>query len=350
MKKMNVVQVGVGNFGAHRRELMRKSGLFELVAAYDVNPDALSQAYKEDGARPTVSYEELLDTPDIEAVIISTGASFHAEQISTAARRGLHVFVEKPLCSTPQEVEDLIELQIETQVVIGMGHNDHWHDAYSMRIKQLIDSGEIGKVVAFEKTTAHAGGFQIQPGDWRGDPEKNPGGMLFQCGVHGVHELQFYFGPVAEVFVSMRYDLHDTKTADVALCQLIFESGLIGTLNAFHVTPYRHTFNLYGTQANVYRDIRFFDEVVDLKIQRRGLPGEKEPKEPLLVDESQTDPCGGLRNFYNAVMFGEPCYPSIVEGAQALSVIFAAEESAKLGIPVKVKALKMQVAQVLQAR
>ena len=339
MTKLTVAQIGVANFGARRRQLMRESGLFKLVAAYDLNAEALRQCHAEDGARPTGSYAELLATPGVEAVVISTGAKFHAEQIMQAAERGLHVFVEKPLCSTPEEVTALLAVQRKTGVVIGLGHNDHSHDAISIRIKQMIDSGELGTIATFEKTTAHNGGLQIKPGDWRGDPTRNPGGMLFQCGVHAVHELMFYFGPIIEVSAMMRYDVHTTQTADVALCHLKFASGLIGTLNAYHVTPYRHTFNILGTKANLYRDERYFDEGTTLQIQHTGVPGVKEPKEPVAVDKTLTDDCGGMRSFYAAVRNGGTCYPSLIDGARAVAVVFAAEESARSGRPVAVPVL-----------
>jgi len=48
--KLKVGQVGVGGFGADRRKLMRNAGVFDLVAAYDLNADALAQAKAEDGA------------------------------------------------------------------------------------------------------------------------------------------------------------------------------------------------------------------------------------------------------------------------------------------------------------
>lgn len=325
---MKVAQIGVGNFGAHRRKIMRECGLFELVSAYDLNPAALKQCQTEDGTMPVASYAELLTTPGIEAVVISTGAKFHAEQIIAAAEKGLHVFVEKPLCSTPAEVTALLAVQRKTGVVIGLGHVDHRHHAVSLRIKELIDSGELGKIATFEKTTAHNGGLQIKPGDWRGDPTKNPGGMLFQCGVHALHELMFYFGPIVEVSAVMRYDVHTTQTADVALCHLKFASGLIGTLNAYHVTPYRHTLNILGTKANLYRDERFFDEGTSLLLQRTGVPGAKEEKTPVVIDKRLTDECGGMRSFYNAVRDGGTCYPSLIDGARAVAVVFAAEESA----------------------
>jgi predicted dehydrogenase len=337
MTKLKVAQIGVANFGARRREIMRETGLFELVACYDLNPAAMARCQAEDGARPVGSYAELLATPGIEAVIISTGAKFHADQILQAAERGLHVYVEKPLCASAAELAAVLNAQRRRGVVIGVGHNDHRHDPVSQRIRDLIESGTLGKIATFEKTTAHGGGLQIKPGDWRGDPSANPGGMLFQCGVHGLHELIYYFGPITEVFAQMRYDVHTTATADVALCQLRFASGLIGTLNAYHVTPYRHTFNIFGTHANLYREDRYFDEGTHLWLQRAApTPGHKETREPVSVDFSTEDEGGGMKSFYAAIRDGGECYPSVVDGARAVAVVFAAEESARSGRPVAV--------------
>jgi predicted dehydrogenase len=325
-----VVQVGVGGFGACRRERMRETGLFELAACYDLNPEAMEQCRKEDGARPVRSYRELLDTPGAEAAVIATGAKFHAAQVLAALERGLHVFVEKPLCSTPRELEALLEAQKRTGLVVGVGHDDHAHSAVSLTIKRLVDRGAFGKLASFEMTTAHSGAFLIKPGEWRGDPKKNPGGMLFQCGVHGLHELMFYFGPVARVSCVLRYDVHTTATADVANCLLELEGGLTGTLNAYHVTPYRHTLFLFGTKMNLYRDDRHFGEGTRIFTQTGGLDGGSQPLVPLDI-KGKDDPCGNLRSFYKAVMEGGTPYPSLLDGARAVAVCFAAERSARTG-------------------
>lgn len=330
--------MGVANFGGYRRERMRESGLFDLAAAYDLNPAALAACEAEDGARPVGSYDELLETPGIEAVIICSGGKDHADHMVRAMEKGLHVFVEKPLCSTPEEVELLLETQRRTGRVVCVGHTDHKTSRVSRTTKSLIESGALGKIATFEKTTAHSGGLKIQPGDWRGDAAKNPGGMLFQCGVHGFHELMFYFGPITEVSALMRYDVHTTGTADVAICHFQFASGLVGTLNAYHVTPYRHTLSLYGTEANLYRNDRYFSEGTLLQLQKvSGVNGE-EPLEPvpLLGDE---DLCGNLRSFHRAIRHGGECQPSLRDGARAVQVVFAAEESARTKKVVKVPEL-----------
>jgi len=310
--------------------------LFDLVAAYDFNAEALAACEAEDGAVPVGSYDELLDTPGIEAVIICSGAKDHAAHMVQAMEHGLHVFVEKPLCCSPEEVAALLAAQKRTGRVVGVGHTDHATSPVSATTRRLIDSGELGAVAAFEKTTAHNGGLHIQPGDWRGDPEKNPGGMLFQCGVHAIHELMFYFGPITDVGCMTRSDVHTTGTADAAVCMLRFASGLIGTLNAYHVTPYRHRLDILGTRANLYREELFFDEGVKLWMQTTRLDNQKEPKVPVGI-AGEEDLCGNLRSFYRAVRMDTDCHPSIQDGARALQVVFAAEESARLGSSVAVK-------------
>ncbi|HEY3398730.1 MAG TPA: Gfo/Idh/MocA family oxidoreductase [Armatimonadota bacterium] len=338
MQKLKVGQVGVGGFGGYRRRSLRETGLFDLVAVSDYNPETLAQAAAEEGAQAVASYEELLAVPDLEAIIISTGAKFHADQVIQAAERGLHVFVEKPLCSTPEEMRTLLQVEKETGVVIGVGHNDHSADGASMTIKQKLDSGELGKLACFETNTAHNGGMLMKPTDWRADPEKNPGGMLFQCGVHSLHELMFFFGPVTEVSAMMRYDVHTSATADVALCHLKFASGLVGTLNAYHVTPYRHVLAIYGTAANLYKECFFFDEGTKLWQQTTHFDGKQEPHVPVEILPAVCDH-GNLRSFFSAIREGTPMYPSLQDGARTVAVVFAAQASAQQGccaMPVEV--------------
>lgn len=337
-QKMKVGMVGVRAYAGYRRARLKESGLYDIVAAYNRSREPLIELQKTEGIQPAFTYEELLDVPGLEAIIVSSGATSHAEQTVAALNRGLHVFVEKPLCSTMEEVRALLEAQQRTGLVVAMGHVDHRHDKISQTIKKQIDSGRLGKIAVFEKTTAHSGGFLIQPGDWRGDPNKNPGGMLFQCGVHAFHELMFYFGPIAEVFAQMRSDVHTTPTADVALVQVKFESGLIGTVHAYHVTAYRHSLNIFGTKATIYRDDRFFDEGTKLMIQEVPpvLDGRKEPVVPL-VPEGETDQCGNVRSFYDTVRNGGRPYPYLLDGCRAVAAVFAAEKSARTGRSEKVE-------------
>ncbi len=329
---MNVAMVGVDNFGHHRRGIMRRTGLFRIVAAYDHNPAALVKCCQEEpGCTAADSYDALIATPGIEAVFISTGGKYHAEQAVKALDRGLHVFVEKPLCSTPAEVDAIVAAAKRNNRRAGVGHNHHGEMALSRTLKRLIASGDLGRIVAVEKTTGHGGGFHIKPGDWRGDPEKNPGGMLFQCGVHGFHELMHLFGPIAEISARMRFDVNpDTGTADAACCLIKFADGMIGTLNAYHVIPYRHTTTIFGTKANIYIDGRYGNEGVKVLRQDR-IANEYEPQVPVALDPGGDEDAGCLTSFYAGVRQGIPMYPDLIDGALAVAAVFAADVSVKRG-------------------
>ena len=330
LEKLNVAMVGVGGFGAYRRDRMRETGLFNLISAYDRNAEVLADACAKEGCRAASSYEELLEMKGIKAVIISTGAKFHTEQAAAAMERGFHVFIEKPLCSTPAELDMLIGMQKTTSVVAAVGHNDLHGDPKCREVKRMIDDGELGAIACVECATAHSGGLEIRPGDWRGDPARNPGGMLFQCGVHSLHELMFYFGPVRRVFCSMRYDVRpEVATADAAQCVLEFESGLIGTLGAYYVTPVHSMINILGTKRALFLEDRYL-EPGRYEMQNRGC-NVPEPRLPITFGTEQKDPASNLRSFYKAIMEGGTPYPSLLDGARPVAVVFAADESSRSG-------------------
>ena len=129
----------------YRRNSLRDAGLFDLAAVYDYVPENMAKAAEEEGAAPCASYEELLDFPGLEGIVISTGAKFHAEQALAAAERGLHVFVEKPLCATPEEMHALLEAAQAHR----RGHRrgpcgPQLAAAWRVTIQRLIDTGELG--------------------------------------------------------------------------------------------------------------------------------------------------------------------------------------------------------------
>ena len=109
-------------------------------------------------------------------------------------------------------------------------------------------------------------------------------------------------------------------------------------MNAYHVTAYRHSLNIFGTKASVYRDERYYDEGTIHEIQRMRLDNKYEPKETLSLT-GRTDPSGNLRNFYSAVEEGTEPSPSLQDGLQAVMAVFAAEASAKSGKPVRLYSL-----------
>ena len=318
--------IGVAGFGSYRRTCLRAAGLFRVAAVCDRNPDALAKAAVEETAQPYPGFEALLRHPGLDGIVVSTGADTHAPLAIAALRAGMHVFVEKPLCPSAAEVNELRRVQRATGKVVGMGHNHCPSDGLLNLVREHIESGKLGVVAAYEENSSHSGGLEIKPGDWRGLADRNPGGMLFQCGVHALHSLNWLFGPVTAVQSMMRYDANPvTQTADVANVLLRHASGLIGTLNCYHVTAYCHELRIFGTKGNLYCDTgqrqAWFQE-------RRNGPREDRISVEIPASTPQHD-YANLIAWHDAIRTGQPNYPALEDGAQAVLPIFAAELAAK---------------------
>lgn len=333
MERLKTAMVGVGGFGAGRRRRMRKTGLFDIVACFDFNEDTLRKACEEEDATACGSFEELLEVPDTDVMVVSTGATSHAEYTIGALNAGKHVFVEKPLASTADEIQRMIAAKEETGLVVGMGHKYEPAHPQNQLVKQYIEKGKIGTVTAIEANKCHSGALAGHPDGWRFDPGKNPGGMLFQCGVHAMHTLRYLFGEIEEVSSFMRDDVvAETETPDATLTMLRFDSGLVGSLNCYHTTAYKHSLRVFGTAGNLY-----LETVRNKAWYQERKQNEFEAVEPVEeLPEPEADHNDNLRSFAHAIRHGGTPYPSIYDGAKPVAVCLAAVESEKTGRKVAV--------------
>ncbi len=148
-EKLRVAVIGVRNRGA--ANLAGVSGE-QIVALCDVDSNHLRQAGEEfPAARRYRDYRELIDSDlDIDCVVVSTPDHNHAPASAMALRRGRHVYCEKPLAHTVDEVRTMGQLGLEPGLATQMGTQIHAGDNYR-RVVEIIRSGAIGDV-----TEAHA--------------------------------------------------------------------------------------------------------------------------------------------------------------------------------------------------
>ncbi len=324
--KIKTAMIGLGGFGAFRRARMRDTECFDLVAVADRDPETLEKAAAEENAVAYTDFDAMLEHPGLEAAVISTGADSHARFAIAAMRAGLHVFIEKPLCCSVEEGRTLREVAGETGRVVGVGHNHCASDPLLNLAKQYMEEGRLGTVTAFEENSSHSGGLEIKPGEWRGLADRNPGGMLFQCGVHALHALAYLFGPVDSVQAMMRYDANpDTETADAANVLLQCPNGRIGTLNCYHITGYCHELRIFGTKGNLYMDTLKYRAW--FQPRRRGQPEERTPVD--VPEPPKNHGVNNLLSWIEGIRHGADVYPGLEDGLNAVLPVFAAEQAAK---------------------
>jgi predicted dehydrogenase len=107
----------------------------------------------------TVDYKDIVNDKDIDAVVVSTPVSSHFEVARDAIEAGKHVFVEKPLTRTVDEGVALVELADEKKRTLMVGHTFVFTAAVN-KIKELIDSGELGDIYYISTSRVNLGIFQ----------------------------------------------------------------------------------------------------------------------------------------------------------------------------------------------
>ena len=181
------------------------------------------------------AYETLdafLDHRPMDMVAIGTPSGLHGEHGIAAARRGLHVLVEKPIEITSQRADVLIAEAARAGVTLGVLFQDRLKPGVQ-RMKALVDSGRLGTPIL---ATAHVKWYRspsyYADSRWRGTIALDGGGALINQAVHTIDLLLWLFGPVRRVFGRTATRLHRIESEDTAVAALEFASGALGTVEA----------------------------------------------------------------------------------------------------------------------
>jgi predicted dehydrogenase/threonine dehydrogenase-like Zn-dependent dehydrogenase len=178
-------------------------------------------------ARASTDAKQVVDDPEIHAVVVATRHDSHARFVVSSLIAGKHVFVEKPLCLTLQELGDIEHaLAAHPQLCLMVGFNRRFAPQV-VRMKELIATVAGPKAIVI---TVNAGA--IPPEHWTQSPEIGGGRVLGEA-CHFVDLLRYLSGTpiVRHSIVGMRSDSMARTPIDTATFTLEFENGSIGTVH-----------------------------------------------------------------------------------------------------------------------
>jgi predicted dehydrogenase len=141
---INIGLIGMGHWGPNHFRVFNSLPDARVSAIADTDPARLQRFAAGSGLRAYPTAEALLADPRLNAVVISTPTSTHFSLVKAALLAGLHVLCEKPLCLSSREADELARLSQERRRVLMVGHV-FLFNAGLMKIKQLLDAGELGQ-------------------------------------------------------------------------------------------------------------------------------------------------------------------------------------------------------------
>lgn len=236
---INLGVIGLGRMGqVYGYHAARQIEGASLVAVADMRQD-VTDAFVERIPDVTVyrDYADLLDHPDLHAVIIATPTHTHREIVIAAAGHGLSIFCEKPTALTLSETDKMLAAVEAASVTFQVGFMRRFDLAYASA-KKRIEAGEIGEPVTIRSLSRDPFRTSLE----YANPEVS-GGLIVDMGIHDFDVVRWLMSDdVERVYTetaSLVYpELLDVGDVDNAMISLKFDGGGLGNIEVSRTAAY----------------------------------------------------------------------------------------------------------------
>ena len=331
--RVGVVGCGIIAYWTHLRELKRLPGA-RLVAAADPDAAARRRASELAGIPTHAEASELLARPDIDAVVICTPAAHHAALAAEAARAAKHIYLEKPVATSAADALQMAGVIRAFGVRLAVGFNRRSHPVYR-QARQLIAAGALGDIRAIQSSNNEPVAEDSMPA-WR-HTRSTGGGALLDLASHHVDLLRWFLNDEA---VEVEAQIHSRNTEhDEAWTRITMRQG-VQAQGYFSFRAGRADFLEFIGEHGTLRLDRHNPSLC-LKLKRRfGYGVRNAPVRPnleslalrikrLVRPSYDSSYRVALADFVASIHGREPHGATLDDGLRSLSIILAAEESAR---------------------
>jgi protoporphyrinogen oxidase/predicted dehydrogenase len=253
-KPIRVALIGLGYWGPNLARNFTDSEAFEISHLCDLRPtvlEAMKSRYT--GVSCTMSFDEILQDDKVDAVAIATPVSTHFELAKSALEAGKHVFVEKPLAASSDEIRELSELAEARGLVLMPGHTFLYSPSVTT-IKGLIDAGDLGEIYFISSSRVNLGLHQ---------PDVS---VVWDLGPHDFSILRYWLGALPEEVSALSRSCVLPEVPDVCFINMKYPSGTIAQVELSWLSPskLRRTAIVGSKKMVVYDDtskesVKIFD-------------------------------------------------------------------------------------------
>ncbi len=329
-KRVKIGIAGAGRIGQrHTENLLTQIPNAHLVAVADVEKKKAQELAEKCGKiRWYHDYERMLEQKDIEAVLISASTNVHKEIIINAAKKGKHIFCEKPIALTLEETNEALAAVQKARVLMQVGFMRRF-DSALFSAKEEIDKGTIGKPLVFNAVSRDPEGPSLAYA-------RVSGGLFVDSSIHDIDLARWFMGSeVEKVYAEGRVLIYpeykEFGDVDVALTTLTFKNGSLANIENSRRSGYGYDTRVEivgseGTlQVGYLRNSRF------LLLNKSGVSHDVVPS---WVERFTGAFVHELQHFMDCVIDNKTPLVTGVDGKKALEIALAATKSCQKGIPV----------------
>lgn len=240
--------IGLGRWGQRLVNSVEGSDKIRIVAGVTRRVER-AQAFADAKGFPLgADYGAVLADPAIDAVILATPHSLHADQVVAAAAAGKQIFCDKPFTLDKPSAERAVRAAKAAGVTLAVGFNRRFLPAIRT-LQTLLADGELGTLLHAEAHFSVNAVGRYDDDSWRLDRAEAPGGGLTGLGIHLIDAMINLMGPIASVYAqSTGRVLREIDDTTAVLFR--FESGTSATLTTLLATPAHFRLHLFGSDAH----------------------------------------------------------------------------------------------------
>lgn len=332
--------VGTGIIAQFHLEAMRQVDA-NLVAIADLDEVAGMAMASRTGAEFVGNYEQLLDDPRVQAILIATPNHTHHAIASAALAAGKDVFCEKPMTTSPEDSADLVrQVRDRPDQVFEVGYMKRYNNAFRLVHDLLPSLGEIASVHVRVLVESRPGGEER----WHRQPAKAGGGILAHSGSHLLDVTRWLFGDPVRVDSRVRY-VPERPGADwttMTLMDMENEAAIYFSTIAVPIARLGHT------QQGWEETVEVIGTRGRLALSSPNWQGTMPPVVTLQLDEEEgqirtifPDPVSQwatqISAFIERLQTREPGYPGVEDGYRVDEIIAAIYESGQRRAPVELR-------------
>lgn len=309
---IGIAVIGAGAFGQKHMDAIAQIDDAEVITIMGRREEQIRGIAEQFGiANYTTDFEEAINTPGVDAVIIASPTQLHAQQGIAAMRAGKHVMIEIPMCDSVADAEALCEVQKETGMVAMAGHTRRFNPSHQW-VHNKIVAGDLNiqqmdvQTYFFRRTNTNA----------KGEPRSWTDHLLWH---HACHTVDLFAYQTGEEIVQAQA-IQGPKHPELGIAmdmsiQLKAASGAICTLSlSFNNDGPLGTFFRYICDNGTY--IARYDDLVD---------GRENPIDVSQVDVSMNGIELQDREFLSAIRENREPNASVHQAAAAMRVLGALE-------------------------
>jgi predicted dehydrogenase len=334
---INAAIVGLGRWGQNLvNSVHGKSDKIRFTAGVLRNPDKAREYAEQHGLTLHSSLDEVLSNPRIDAIVLATPHTAHAEQILAAAKAGKPVFTEKPFTLTSASAVEALRVAGRNKVTVAVGFNWRFQPALQ-EIRRMLSDGRLGDLLHIEGNFCGPSVYRFGETHWRHQRDEGPAGGMTGRGVHVVDAMLYLGGQVESVYAQSYRIALDYGIDDTTSMLFRFRNGATGYLGTIIATAETWRMQVFGSRGWV--EVGDVEHLTTWQMKVCYVDPENlhTHQRPQVVTFPQTSTeRAELENFADAVVARRPVAVLGGDEEHGVRVLEAILESAKSGATISV--------------